>query len=73
MQLAFPTADPNGPQTVYVPGSALLDAQAKSGDTCYTYLKVADGGSGSLGAPFFASMYVEWDLARTEIRFAAGT
>ena len=73
LQLYFPTADPNGPQTVYVPGSALVNTQSISGDSCYTWLGATDGGSGSLGAPFFESMYVEWDMAEPAIRFAAGT
>ena len=72
LQLYFPTANPNGPGTVYVPGSALVNEGNQSGGNCYTWLAATDG-SGSLGVPFFTSMYVEFDMSQPALRFAAAT
>ena len=72
LQLAFPTADPEGPQTVYVPRGALVDGWNVDGNNSYTWLGATDG-SGSLGVPFFSSMYVEFDVSGPALRFGAAT
>ena len=64
LDVFFPQVLNGGPSSISLPGNKLKNGDGAEGDRCYTRLGAAgDGGQGSLGVPFFGSLYIEWDLS----------
>lgn len=55
--------------SVTIPGIALENGSGDAGSNCYTWMGTANG-QGSMGIPFFTSMYIEWDLSGPTMNFA---
>ena len=61
-EVYFPTVLNGGPGSVSIPGDKLKNGDGSEGSQCYTWMGAAGDDQGSLGIPFFSSLYIEWDV-----------